>query len=58
VIGADLPVMPVDVIDHEGRVAGEAEQEIDREFGKPVAAMREFVRDRGTGKRNEIAGQP
>ena len=28
VIGADLPVMRVDVVDHEGRVAGKAEQEI------------------------------
>ena len=39
VISADLTMMRVDVVDHEGRVAGEAEQEIGRQFGKPVVAM-------------------
>jgi len=58
VIGTDLPVMRVDVIDHEGCIAGEAEQQINRQFGKPIAAMREFMRDRGPGKCKEIAGEP
>ena len=56
-IGADLPVMRVDVVDHEGRIAGEAEQEIGRQFGKPGVAMGQLMRDRRTGKGKEIAGQ-
>ncbi len=58
VIGADLPVMRVDVVDQEGCVAGEAEEEIGRQLGKPVVAMRQLMRDRGAGQRKEIAGQP
>jgi hypothetical protein len=50
--------MRVDVIDHEGCVAGETKQEIGRQFGKPMAAMRDFMRDRGPGKCKEIAGEP
>jgi hypothetical protein len=58
VIGADLPVMRVDVIDHERRIAAEAEQGISQQFGKLVAAMRKFICDRRAGKGEEIAGQP
>jgi hypothetical protein len=50
--------MRVDVVDHEGCVAGETKQEIGRQFGKPMAAMRDFMRDRGPGKCKEIAGEP
>ncbi len=59
VIGADLPVMRVDVVDHEGGVAGKAEQEIGRQFRKPaVGAMGQLMRDRRAGKGKEIAREP
>jgi hypothetical protein len=57
-VSADLPVMRIDVIDHEGCVASQAKQEIGGQCRKFAVPMRQFVRDHGSGKRKQIAGEP
>ena len=51
-VGADLPVMRINVVDHERCVAGEAEQKIGRQCRKSAVPMRQFMRDRGSGEAN------